>query len=130
MCVYRKHCIFINVYILKYEHNMYLYAICKKYIILNFDCLNFITGIEYDDEMTKKNLFEKISINRPPRDQQYSIDKVMRNAGHEVIRLPPYHCELNPIELAWGFCKKYVERKTLYSTNGKGNSNTTKFSPV
>ena len=28
--------------------------------------------------------------------------------GHEVLRLPVAHCELNPIELAWAQVKEYV----------------------
>ena len=39
-------------------------------------------------------------------------DKVMETTakeyGHEILRLPPYHCELNPIELAWAAEKIYV----------------------
>ena len=39
-------------------------------------------------------------------------DKVMETVaeeyGHEILRLPPYHCELNPIELAWAAEKNYV----------------------
>ena len=30
-------------------------------------------------------------------------------AGHEVVRLPPYHCELNPIEMAWSQVKHYAK---------------------
>ena len=29
-------------------------------------------------------------------------------AGHKVLRLPPYHCELNPIELVWAQVKGFV----------------------
>lgn len=29
--------------------------------------------------------------------------------GHEVIRLPPYHCQYNPIELIWAQIKREVE---------------------
>ena len=32
------------------------------------------------------------------------------SAGHEVIRLPPYHSDNNPIELIWAQMKGYVAR--------------------
>ena len=39
-------------------------------------------------------------------------DKVMatvaKEYGQEILRLPPYHCELNHIELAWAAEKNYV----------------------
>jgi len=31
--------------------------------------------------------------------------------GHEVIRLPPYHCQYNPIELIWAQVKGEVATK-------------------
>lgn len=31
--------------------------------------------------------------------------------GITVLRLPPYHCELNPIELIWAQVKGYVARE-------------------
>jgi transposase len=61
--------------------------------------------------LTKKNITwgqdmiiaELLNLVEPIRSQpQYKdkrIDKIAREAGHEVLRLPPYHCELNPIEL-------------------------------
>lgn len=36
------------------------------------------------------------------------IDKYARENNKTVLRLPPYHCELNPIELAWSSVKNYV----------------------
>ena len=30
---------------------------------------------------------------------------------HEVLRLPPYHCEFNPIELIWAKIKNEVKKK-------------------
>ncbi|KAL4101231.1 hypothetical protein QTP88_021251 [Uroleucon formosanum] len=39
----------------------------------------------------------------------YIIDDIAKAAGHTVLRLPPYHCEFNPIELAWAMVKKYVK---------------------
>ena len=31
--------------------------------------------------------------------------------GHLTLRLPPYHCNLNPIELVWGIMKNGVARR-------------------
>ena len=43
--------------------------------------------------------------------------KWQRLLEHEVVRLPLYHCELNPIELCWsqvkGYIKKYNTKFTL-----------------
>ena len=35
------------------------------------------------------------------RDEKTSkvIDKIAKKYGHEILRLPPYHCDLNAIEL-------------------------------
>ena len=44
---------------------------------------------------------------------------MFKEAGHEVIRLPPYHSELNPIELVWAFMKGYVEINKTSTTNGR-----------
>ena len=31
----------------------------------------------------------------------YVCDSLAEEAGHSVLRLPPYHFELNPIEVVW-----------------------------
>ena len=36
------------------------------------------------------------------------MEIVAKEYGHEILRLPPYHCELNPIELALAAEKNYV----------------------
>jgi hypothetical protein len=28
--------------------------------------------------------------------------------GYEVLRLPPYHCQCNPIEMVWGYYNKHI----------------------
>lgn len=33
--------------------------------------------------------------------------------GHEVVRLPPYHCQYNPIELIWAQVKGDVAKKNV-----------------
>ena len=47
---------------------------------------------------------------------KYSVDETAKAAGHEVVRLPPYHCELNSIELAWSQVKWFIkENNTLFT---------------
>ena len=36
------------------------------------------------------------------------IEAIAEQGRHVVLRLPPYHCELNPIELAWAAENNYV----------------------
>ncbi|GAB6030259.1 hypothetical protein CHUAL_005936 [Chamberlinius hualienensis] len=36
---------------------------------------------------------------------RYQIDSVAEAAGHTVLRLPPYHCDLNPLEMVWSRLK-------------------------
>ena len=39
------------------------------------------------------------------------IDNIAKRYGHEVLRLPPYHCDLNAIELIWADEKNFVARE-------------------
>ena len=43
----------------------------------------------------------------------YVVDEMLRKHGHSAIRLPPYHAELNAIELVWGDLKGYIARNNL-----------------
>ena len=40
----------------------------------------------------------------------YAIDLIAEQAGHEILRTPPYHPELQPIETCWGIVKNQVAR--------------------
>ncbi|KAH9364841.1 hypothetical protein HPB48_001300 [Haemaphysalis longicornis] len=39
---------------------------------------------------------------------KYRIDGAAERAGCIVLRLPPYHCELNPIKLIWAQLKRSI----------------------
>ena len=45
-----------------------------------------------------------------PREKKYELDEIALEKGHEVIRLPPYQCKYNPIELIWAQVKGQVEK--------------------
>lgn len=41
---------------------------------------------------------------------RYVVDEIAEEYGHKVLRLPPYHCVFNPIELVWGITKTYYNK--------------------
>ncbi|XP_076656878.1 uncharacterized protein LOC143361399 [Halictus rubicundus] len=48
-------------------------------------------------------------------ENNYVIDEYARENGRTVLRIPPYHFELNPIELAWAQIKEFIKvRNTSY----------------
>lgn len=47
---------------------------------------------------------------------RYRVDEMARAHGIQIIRLPPYHCMLNPIEYVWGYVKRGVRDNTTNST--------------
>lgn len=55
---------------------------------------------------TRPELLQICRKNRPK--PQYNIDNTIRQWGHESVRLPPGHPELNAIEQVWGCMKRYV----------------------
>jgi hypothetical protein len=56
----------------------------------------------------KKVLYEKLKQKKSP--VVYKTDKITNLHGHEVIRTPVRHCELNPIELKWAQVKGFVAK--------------------
>lgn len=40
----------------------------------------------------------------------YEINEIAKKYGHEIVRTPPYHPELQPIELCWGIVKGHIAR--------------------
>ena len=41
---------------------------------------------------------------------------IAKRYGHKVLRLPPYHCDLNAIELIWADEKNFVARENKERT--------------
>lgn len=67
-------------------------------------------GIPWQEEMLKEELFDLVQHHK--REPVYLLQEIAKSRGdHELIFLPPYHCDLNPIELIWAQVKSYVARK-------------------
>lgn len=41
---------------------------------------------------------------------EYVIDELCKTQGHTLLRLPPYYCIFNPIELIWAIIKKRLRQ--------------------
>ena len=60
------------------------------------------------DDCLKVELVEILKKIAP--EPTYAIDIIARKYGHEIIRTPPYHPELQPIEICWGVVKNEIAR--------------------
>lgn len=58
-----------------------------------------------------------LSIQPDFKEQGSLIQEIVTSAGHLVIFLPKYHCELNFIEYFWGATKKYLRDRCDYTFN-------------
>jgi transposase len=45
----------------------------------------------------------------------YELDEIAAQAGHEILRTPQYHPELQPIEICWGVVKNQVSRNCNFT---------------
>lgn len=66
-------------------------------------------NIQFEDHLKKAELLE-LSEKHKPTVPKYVIDEMAKTKGHKIVRLPPYHCHFNPIELIWAQVKGHVAR--------------------
>lgn len=78
---------------------------CKKDDIISF--LND-AGVQITNKATKSDLLKIVKDLNPPK--LYYVDELAKSNGHIVLRLPPYYCEFNPIEMIWSQIKQFVRR--------------------
>lgn len=57
-----------------------------------------------DTRMMKEKLLKLVKLHKPPMPTYY-LDEMAKERGHCVLRLPPYHCQYNAIELIWAQIK-------------------------
>lgn len=66
-------------------------------------------GVEASPTLLKVELLNLVKATKPSK-LRYVIDELALEHGHEVIRLPPYHCQYNAIELIWAQIKGHAAR--------------------
>jgi len=62
--------------------------------------------IPWTKDMLKSELFELCS--RLSSKPEFLIDRIACKEGHSILRTPPYHPELQPIETCWAVVKNHV----------------------
>lgn len=68
--------------------------------------------IPVDPKLTKTQIYAIICQHKE-RHTEFSVDKVLAEHGHTVLRLPPYHPDFNPIENIWSQLKGYVASRNV-----------------
>ncbi|XP_050674221.1 uncharacterized protein LOC126971829 [Leptidea sinapis] len=71
-------------------------------------------NVETSLTMSKDQLFRLVQLHKPT-EKSFKIDEFIRSHGHVVVTLPPYMCNLNPIELAWAKVKRIVKNHNVTS---------------
>ena len=64
-------------------------------------------GIAFEGDSLKRDLLGLVSLHKA-KYVSYRVDAMAETKNCRVLRLPPYHCELNPIELVWAQVKHHV----------------------
>ncbi len=67
-------------------------------------------SIPFIPEETLCESREKVKLSMP-KEKKYKLDEIAFQMGHEVVRLPTYHCQYNPIEMIWAQIKGEVAEK-------------------
>lgn len=81
---------------------------------LKGDIMNWLRSknIEFPENALKKELMDIVNKFRS-QFSSYEIDSYAKEYGMFVLRTPPYHCELNPIELVWSQLKRHVAQHNV-----------------
>lgn len=74
-------------------------------------------NIPLNNDMFKVELLNLAKKHKKPI--RYKVDELLQENGHEALRLPPYHCQFNAIEMVWADAKDYYNKHI--GEDGYGN---------
>ena len=67
-------------------------------------------SIPHNSSHTRVELLQLVKLHKKSK-VCYELDHIAATAGHQVLRLPPYYCQFNAIELIWAQIKEEVKKK-------------------
>lgn len=85
-------------------------------------------GIPLKDDCLKAEMIE--IINKFASSPTYVLDVIAAEYGHEISRTPPYHPELQPIEICWAVIKNQIGRNCDFTMANLLNQLENAFSGV
>ncbi|KAF6201575.1 hypothetical protein GE061_003967 [Apolygus lucorum] len=74
-------------------------------------------NVQFNEQFTKAELL--LLVKNSSVGQTFKVDEIIRDAGHHTLHLPPYHPDLNPIELVWGDIKGKLARESVGTPLGQ-----------
>jgi len=86
--------------------------------ILKQELRDWLTAHHYDwtDDMLKAELFALCKEFAPT--PQFKLDQIVKDYGHTILRTPPYHPELQPIETCWAVVKNHCRDNSDFTMKG------------
>jgi hypothetical protein len=66
-----------------------------------------IKQIRFENNLLKCEQLHLASLHMPVQ-PLYAVEELAAAHNVKILRTPPYHCELNPIEMIWAQVKGYV----------------------
>src|SRR4249920_2363394 len=83
-------------------------------------------NIFFDHDFIRPQLIDFIHKNRPPNvwklDHILTMDPLYKDRNIAILRTPPYHPELQPIEKCWGVMKPYMAHHGDFTLKGLRNN--------
>lgn len=65
-------------------------------------------NLQFNDDSVKATLMDIVRQHKDQFPIKYVVDELAAEHGVTVLRLPPYHCQLNPIEMVWAQVKGHI----------------------
>jgi transposase len=84
-------------------------------------------NIDFPEKAMKDEIWTIVSPRRPAK--EYHLDKYVKQLGHKILRLPPYHCQFNAIEMVWSECKRKYD-STIIKTKSSPEEIVTTWNDV